>query len=290
MQPTGIHIEKSWMDIDLDTLFSVVMIVGDSDTGKTTFAQYLCYELTKSGRNVAYLDGDPGQSTLGPPSTMTVKMISADQDLGRSELSWRIFIGSISPKGHMLQTLVGAKRLTDLAISKGSDIVLYDTNGLIDPLQGGLTLKLAELDLLRPSTLIVINREDEINPLLQPLRNKTKIDLKVFQSSKQVKVRDKRARQEYRKLKFKKYFYNGSEMNIKWSNLAVFPAPSFAINRLIALENTYGYTVALGIVTSINRSQRIIKVLLPKISIDTIDTIRLGDILLDPNTFQDRYM
>jgi polynucleotide 5'-hydroxyl-kinase GRC3/NOL9 len=99
--------------------------------GKSTFARYLYQRLVIEGKQAAYLDGDPGQSLLGPPTTLTLAL----GELGEpgkhgfppSGEVRRWFIGSVSPSGHMLPLLVGAARLVRAAFALGGGRV-YDTS------------------------------------------------------------------------------------------------------------------------------------------------------------------
>jgi len=52
-------------------------------------------------------------------------------------LSPHIFVGSITPQGHMLPVLVGAARLAKAAVEYGAEVVVYDTSGLVDVSRGG---------------------------------------------------------------------------------------------------------------------------------------------------------
>jgi polynucleotide 5'-hydroxyl-kinase GRC3/NOL9 len=70
-----LDIPPAWDKIDLREARGTLMVIGATDTGKSTFAQYLYRRLCADpGRRVAYLDGDPGQSRLGPPTTMTLAL------------------------------------------------------------------------------------------------------------------------------------------------------------------------------------------------------------------------
>jgi hypothetical protein len=65
-----LNIPPAWNTIELGEARGTLMVIGATDTGKSTFARYLYRRLgAEPGRQVAYLDGDPGQSTLGPPTT-----------------------------------------------------------------------------------------------------------------------------------------------------------------------------------------------------------------------------
>jgi polynucleotide 5'-hydroxyl-kinase GRC3/NOL9 len=118
------------------------MVIGAPDTGKTTFARYLFTELCRVKGQSAFLDGDPGQSTLGPPATITLGLSEpGTTGFPPNGKIWRWFIGSTTPAGHMLPLLVGAARLVKAAHSAGIQTIVYDSSGLIDPAAGGAALK-----------------------------------------------------------------------------------------------------------------------------------------------------
>ena len=93
----------------------VVLFLGRGDVGKSTRIQELVGQVTERGDSVAVLDADVGQSTYGLPTTLTLVHFSAEaRDPTPAEIA-RFFVGAISPVGHLLQTLVGCRRLLDRA-------------------------------------------------------------------------------------------------------------------------------------------------------------------------------
>ncbi len=56
----------------------VVMLLGASDSGKTTLGRILAEKLTAAGRTVGLVDGDVGQSSIGPPTTVGLAILPPD--------------------------------------------------------------------------------------------------------------------------------------------------------------------------------------------------------------------
>jgi len=75
---------------------------------------------------------------------------------------------------------------------------------------------------------------------------------------------------------------------IHWPQFAVFPAPRFHLNRLVSMEDEEGHALALGIVTEIDRTARRVRLKTPLASLNGVDAIRLGDLVVDPETFRDQ--
>jgi polynucleotide 5'-hydroxyl-kinase GRC3/NOL9 len=284
----NLDIPESWERLDLSGLKDILMVIGGPDTGKTTFARYLYEKLVRSGKLTAFLDGDPGQTTLGPPGTMTLSLSDhGDPAFSLERKTWRWFVGSTSPSGHMLPVLVGSARLAQEAQSAGSQAIVYDTSGLIDPSQGGNALKLAKIDLLRPSVVFAIQKESELEPVLQPLRRSRRTNLVTLQTSEAARSRPVPVRQEHRAQQFAQYFKNFRVQIIEWHRYAVFPFPRFALNRLVALEDEAGFTLGLGIIQAIDRPNRRISLLTPLNSLEQVTALHIGDLLIDLQNYRD---
>ena len=265
-----------------------MLVVGAPDAGKSTFSQFLFQRLQADARDVAYLDGDPGQGSLGPPTTMTLALGAAGNDTfpPGGEI-WRSFVGAVSPARHMLPIVVGAARLVRAAFEAGTQVVIYDTTGLINPAQGGVYLKQAKIDLLRPTTLFAIQFNRELESLLRPLRRSARLQVVEMRPSPAVQWRDPPARRAYRAERFAQYFASAQSITLDWTQLAVFPRPDFTFNRLVALEDRDGFALALGIVTQFERQSRQVTLLTPGPTEDNIDAIHLGDVEVDAQTFRD---
>ncbi len=286
MEAPRLDVPDAWKRLNLQGLRGVVMLIGGPDAGKSTLARYLVDRLLESHARVALLDGDPGQSSLGPPTTMTLRLYQRDRpDAGRR---WRVFVGSTSPTGHMLPLVVGAARLVQAARRASAEVVVYDTTGLIHPSQGGLALKFAKINLLRPALVLSIQRQVELEPILMPLRRTGRVRLLEFRPSEAVRPRDLTARQAHRARQFARYFQHAQPVEVPWCSLAVFPAPWFALHRLLAFEDREGFVRGLGIVLDIDRAAQRLTVLTPLTDLAPVDSLHLGDLLVDPETFRDR--
>jgi polynucleotide 5'-hydroxyl-kinase GRC3/NOL9 len=201
------------------------MVVGAPDTGKSTLVRYLCRRLAAASVIVAYLDGDPGQSALGPPATVGVAIGLTTGEERQPKWAERRFIGAVSPRGHMLPLLASTVRLAEAAHSAGAQVVVHDTSGLVDPRQGGTALKLAEIALLRPSIVVGLQRRSELEALLLPLRRSRRTRVVDLPLSRAVVRRDTEARRAHRAAQFRQHFSAAAVTTVAWGRLAVLPAP-----------------------------------------------------------------
>jgi polynucleotide 5'-hydroxyl-kinase GRC3/NOL9 len=283
-----IDLPENWKRLDLEAYKGTLLVIGATNSGKSTFARYLFNSISSTGSRIAFLDGDPGQSKLGPPSTITITF-NPDETLRDGDDIWRrrFFIGSTTPQGHMLPTVVGGARLIQAAHESGADTIVYDTCGLIDAQHGGLNLKLAKIELLRPTFIFAIQKEKELEPLLTPLRRSKRHHVIDLQPSEVVISRDQYARRAFRTRQFTRYFAGANRLIVDWRQLATFPLPLYRINRLAAFENFEGFTLGLGIIVNVDRPAKRLTLMTPLISVNGVNALRLGDLLLDPVTFHD---
>lgn len=284
-----IDIPEAWQQIEVTELRGTLLILGGTDVGKSTFARFLFSKLCGQQKYVAYLDGDPGQSRFGPPTTVTLGLSQPGNDsFPPNGKIFRKFIGSVSPTGHMLPMVVATGRLVQAARNAGAEAIVHDTSGFIDPHRGGIYLKLAMIDLLLPETIFVLQREKELATLLQALRRSHRLRVHELPVSRLAKRRDLEQRRLHRQSRFADYFREARELHLMWSNLAVLPAPRFEIGQLVALEDAQGFVLSLGIVAEIRDHAREIVLRTRMSASDKVDAIRLGSLALDPPTYQER--
>jgi polynucleotide 5'-hydroxyl-kinase GRC3/NOL9 len=150
------------------TTSRVVVLMGGLDSGKSTLGRAIAGAGLETGRTVAYLDADLGQKAVGPPTAVTLRMLHGPADLGGDELSRpdaMYFVGATSPQGQLLPLVVGAASLLSRAQERGADLVVVDTSGLVSGVYGQI-LKYHKIELLRPDTVIGLQRGQELDPLL----------------------------------------------------------------------------------------------------------------------------
>lgn len=288
MTQPHLHVPPAWLEMPLPATRGPILVIGGPDAGKSTFARYLVGRYMAEGCRVALVDGDPGQSSLGPPATMNVALVKGLPDLSQVRgPRWRRFVGDVSPRGHMLVVLVNAARLVTLARKKGAQAVIYDTSGLIDPYQGGLYLKLGKIDLLQPSAVIALRRDQELEPILAPLRASRRTFLYELPVSPAVRPRDPATRRQYRAQRFAAYFAWAQSVSVSLRNLAVIPEPAFYPHQLVGLEDRHGFLLGLGIVLAYHPHLATVNILTRPFPMQRLDTLRLGDLLVDPYTFED---
>lgn len=154
-----------------------VFVLGGVDTGKTTFSLRLARAGLEAGHVVALVDADLGQSTIGPPTTVGLKLVREPAHLEESAAPEALaFVGGISPRGHVLPLVSGTAKLVMRAIEIGARLIIVDSSGLIDGVAGQV-LKLTKAELCRPHHAVALARGGELEPIVGVLERFLSLDV-----------------------------------------------------------------------------------------------------------------
>jgi polynucleotide 5'-kinase involved in rRNA processing len=147
----------------------VVMLIGATETGKTTLAKLLVLDAIDAGRTVAYVDGDVASTVAGPPACVGLKYVESaadlDQDVPPTEMR---FVGSTSPQGVVLPHVVAVASLVDIARPR-ADLVILDTSSVVGGVVGQ-TLKYHLWEITQPTLGVALQRGEELEPIIGMLR------------------------------------------------------------------------------------------------------------------------
>jgi polynucleotide 5'-hydroxyl-kinase GRC3/NOL9 len=145
-----------------------VLLIGGLDSGKSTLATTMLRAALEAGRAAAFLDGDAGQKSVGPPATVGLKHVRSPEDLEPEQLARADalgFVGSTSPQGHLLPLVTSLARLHARAQAEGAEFVVVDTSGLVSGIYGQL-VKYHKVEMLQPDLVVGLQRGEELDPLL----------------------------------------------------------------------------------------------------------------------------
>jgi polynucleotide 5'-hydroxyl-kinase GRC3/NOL9 len=255
----------------------VAILLGSTDSGKSTLARYLLENLLSDSFRVSLIDSDVGQSILGLPGTVSMKTFDSKDDLKDFMFEKMSFIGTVNPSTKIGILIEETKRMVDLCRVK-SDISIVDTTGLVSG-EIGKCLKIGKIRALRPDLIIAIERYDELENILEPLNN---YEIFRLNASKMAKVRSREYRIRYRKKKYDDYFKGSEELFI--SNIRFFyNNREIDIKKIQVKEGTvvglnhYQETLALGYVTEVLDNTLVVKT--PLKNLKKINRVILGDIL-----------
>lgn len=286
---------KEWFGL-LDVLEKEkgsAILLGATDTGKSTLAKFLISHLCKRGLKVGLVDADIGQSFLGPPATIGFSLFKSHPDweiiLSPPEI---FFVGSTTPEGHFSIHLKGVKRMVDKASSYGPDVILLDTTGFVLG-EAGRELKREKIDLISPSFILTLQKGEELEPILEPYNRNPFYKIHRLPLSEQVRAKSPEERRMNRTNKFRHYFKYSAFQELTIEGLQIegevldpngAPLPldwALKMNSLlIGLKNENDETLALGLLRNYSQDTRILRIFTPLQEIQKVKTIQLSSLRL----------
>jgi polynucleotide 5'-hydroxyl-kinase GRC3/NOL9 len=244
--------------LDAAAAARVTLVVGASDTGKTTLVTRLAGALAGGGETVAVVDADLGQSDVGPPTTVGLGRVRGPlARLADAELLELEFLGVTSPAACLRETAEAAARQARRALQAGCARVLVDTAGLVE---GRLGLALARLEIERvaPDVLLVLQEADECEPILRGLPGATRPTI-VRLPAAPVRRRSAAARRQARQQSLQAHLRGARPLTLDLARVPARlalpgrgPAVTEATGALVGLEDGEGRTLGLGWISAVD--------------------------------------
>jgi polynucleotide 5'-hydroxyl-kinase GRC3/NOL9 len=266
---------------------TTVMLVGDTDTGKSTLAIYLANVAIRHGLVPSVIDGDIGQGDLAPPTAIGAAVLSRQvvdlRDVNTTNLFE--FVGSISPTG--FEGLI-AKKLRSILDRTGpiTNMSIVNTDGYVR--NGGVQYKAMIAEELQPDVVICLG---ENVLLLDGSKIRSWQILHASPSSQAYKSRFERLSR--RLDQFLRYVGNGSYMGklsqVKFDYMDKLYSPSDLFQppiKQLEPENMTGMFVGLGsngiilgfgVIINVSPSNGIVQI---QTNINSFDTIYLSNVRL----------
>ncbi|MCD6210776.1 MAG: hypothetical protein J7J01_07825 [Methanophagales archaeon] len=243
-------------------------MLGSTDVGKThTVIEIanMCYDW---GLRVAIIDADVGQSDIGPPCCIGMGMLHKRiMNLHEVEPYSLYFVGNTSPSGCTNECLRGIAAAVQDAKAHNPDIILVDSTGWIEG-EEARNFKLHEITLVKPSLIIAIERDDELEPILRLLlfysdNHNDKDNCPILpvilrlHADERVVCRTREERRQMRAYSYRRYF--------RTAKYRAFPSIlisehnyQFEPGRLVGLFDARKTCLGLGILMGVNDSRVVI--------------------------------
>ena len=232
------------------------ILIGATDSGKSTLAKYLVEKLVRENIRVSVVDADVGQSTLGLPGTISMRVFYNEKDIENFRFEKIFFVGSTNPAKKIPLMIEGSKMMVDFCRLK-SEIIIVDTTGLIAG-EIGRVLKIGKIKAIKPEHIIAVQRNDELENILSLIGG---VSIHRIRASSLAKCRDRENRVYYRRKKFLDYFdtkeiseffLNQNDVRFFYNNKLFNPRKEdFKKGSIIGLNHNDD-TMGLGIVVEIN--------------------------------------
>jgi polynucleotide 5'-hydroxyl-kinase GRC3/NOL9 len=212
----GSTIPSSWTKayeelLSLQTRPLTAVVLGTVDSGKTSFCTYLINELLNEKQRVAILDGDLGQSDVGPPCTIAYTFITKPvTDLFNLEAKNAFFVGVTSPSKAIDKVMEGLASLRKEVLTDNPDFIVIDTDGWIEG-EDAVNYKVQLVEQLDPGIVFCIQQKDELAPLLNTLKKFRRVPV---DSPSAIRQRSREKRRSMRELGYIKYLRNAKVQSI----------------------------------------------------------------------------
>lgn len=258
-----------------------VLVIGRTDRGKTTTVRALVEAWTRAGERVGWVDADVGQGAWGPPAVQTLVVCESGEE-PRVEARW--FVGSTSPRGHMLPTVVGVAKLAARARERGCRRVVVDTTGLVAPSEGGVALKTWKAEALAPCAVVALERDRELEPIAGPMERDPRFRVVRQRSPEGVRERSFEERAASRAARFRRHFEGAGEIRVS-PDLPVYGMGRPLPGRLVGVLDREGWCLGLGVVSRVGPDGWWVRAPVPP---DRVGALRWGSLRIDPATGEER--
>lgn len=232
----------------------VVFLMGGLGTGKTTFAVELLGRARTAGISAALVDADIEQSTVGPPTTVGLKLIAGMEALTPETLrpaDQLGFVGSLNPREHLLPLVTATAKLVWQARDADCDLIVVDTTGFVAGIYGQ-TLKFFKMDAVRPDHVVGFERGGELEALVGMAQRFTPAEVIEVPAVDQFTTRSAEERVAFRERQFAAYFASGtSRWRVKPTVFMPSLPPEFDLSRLdglvVGMEDGKGRCPGIGV-------------------------------------------
>ncbi|HEY4675453.1 MAG TPA: Clp1/GlmU family protein, partial [Candidatus Bathyarchaeia archaeon] len=182
-----------------------VMVLGTVDSGKTSFCTYLANKLLPLKQKIAILDGDLGQSDIGPPCAVAYTFVTKPiADLFDLKAKNAFFIGVTSPSGAADKVIKGLAALRKEVVDANPDLLVINTDGWVQG-EEAIKYKIQLVEELKPDIVFCIQQKDELEPIVNSLGQIRKVIVEFPQA---VRQRSREKRRNLRELGYMKYLRN----------------------------------------------------------------------------------
>ncbi len=210
-----------WIPIAQEILHQndTVIVLGKTDSGKTSIILLLAHYLVRRNRKVGLIDADIGQSTFGPPGTIGMLILDSQQlKSGIIPSDNNVFIGAISPEKCIEDFIGGISQLNRICHKDAVDIILIDTSGLVEG-SVGIYLKSSLIKKIKPSNLIALQFCKELEPILRGFEYQTPIHIFRLKPYQDISKKNWRERKTHRMKRFRMYFREATLMDFNFSEI-----------------------------------------------------------------------
>ena len=260
----GTTIPISWREaadaiLELDKPKTIV--IGDIDTGKSTFCTYLANLTVRSGMDIWVLDADIGQSDLGPPTTISLGLANEYlTNLSSIKADRMFFVGYTSPSSVTDKVIFGIMKLASHA---SPPPLVINTDGWVAGDQA-TSYKVKMINELAPDIVVGIERVHEIDGILDSV-NAMSIRI---QPPDFIKARSREQRKRLRENSYRRFLTDAKTITLPVDMVKTASGAHLQNheNPIVGLLDCDRFLLSIGILKEIHGKRRLAKIYSPEVT------------------------
>lgn len=262
VEVNGTTIPTSWReatDAILELDGSRTIVIGDIDTGKSTFCTYLANLTVGSGIDIWVLDADIGQSDLGPPTTISLGLANEYlTNLSSIKADRMFFVGYTSPSSVTEKVIFGIRKLASHA---SPPPVVINTDGWVAGDQA-TSYKVNMINELSPDIVVGIERVHKIDAILDSVKA---MSIRI-QPPDFIKPRSREQRKRLRESSYRRFLTAAKTVTlpVDMVKIASGARPQDHENLIVGLLDYDGFLLSIGILKEIDAKRRLAKIYSPE--------------------------
>ena len=237
------------------------IVIGDIDTGKSTFCTYLANLTIASGMDIWVLDADIGQSDLGPPTTISLGLANDYlTNLSSIKADRMFFVGYTSPSSVTEKVIFGIRKLASHAYPPP---LVINTDGWVADDQAA-SYKVKMINELAPDIVVGIEREHEVDAILD---SSNVMSIRI-QPPDFVKPRSKEQRKRLRENGYRRFLADAKTIALPVNMVKTVSAIHLEKreNLIAGLLDSDGFLLGIGILKEIDGKRRVAKIYSPQVA------------------------
>lgn len=263
----GSTIPQSWIKsveavLSLQTKPVTVLVLGKGDSGKSSLCTFLVNKLIDSRCRVGVVDGDIGQSDIGPSGTVGYAVASKPiTELYNLRLINACFVGVTSPIEAIAKIVEGLAAMKAELMQRQVDFLVINTDGWV---VGDIAIryKTALIKKLNPDVIVGVQVESELEPLITNLEK----PVITVEASSALNQRTAEKRKGLREMTYARYLKNARVQCYPMSQVTI--EPIYAIPRdqepekglLVGIYGLGSKFLGIGVLRQINERRKALKV------------------------------
>ena len=261
----------------------VILILGKTDSGKSSYCTYLVNKLINGKCRVAVLDGDLGQSDIGPSGTVGYAVASkALTELYNLKLENAFFVGVTSPIKATAKMIEGIAAIKAQILERPVDFIVVNTDGWVTG-DTAVKYKTALIKEIKPDLIVGLPQSNELEELIA---NVEETPIIMVESSSSLNPRSPEKRKKLREMSYIRFLKDAKMQNYPMSQLTIEPKKAVPKNQepekglLVGLYGTKNKFLGIGVLRVINLVRKALKV---QTSVTAKpQRIVIGKVFLDP--------